>query len=274
MSKREKKERHIEELEEKIFDERNFDRHNNNKILKTKNSDLGKLMENHRKAVSEFVIDVLISDPNAEISERFYVRENEFVKTIELNNENLCYYLVFTDSSYEIFLKLVEKTDIHKPTSWGNILDWQCNYKDNSKVVSYLINHDCKYIPNNNYDIVIDLLKYGYFDELELLEKKNKIDYNKLYNDYDRPLISYFILNSNSEAIKFLVKKKRINLNVENKKGTSPLFWCAITGNIELADYLIENGAKPNQQTKQGETHVQRAKSNCDLEYVKHFKKK
>lgn len=54
------------------------------------------------------------------------------------------------------------------------------------------------------------------------------------------------IREGNLEAANLIAKSPKFNVNHENSFGETPLMYAAISGNMELAHYLIKRGAKVN----------------------------
>ena len=243
----------------------------NGEILGTYSENVSKLCTTYRQVLSKLL--VLQLEAEIEVRECIFIKVDKRVRKVNVDLSNCIFYILF-ENNLELFQSLQHKQSFELQTKnpiYGNLWDWQV-YPNNELILQYLFENNVKYQPNNNYDCIIDLITYHYFEiAKQLKEKYPSVDFNKLYNYNDRPLICYSILQKDIQAIKWLVTDGRVNLNICNSKGTTPLFWCAIHGYIDIAEYLIESGADVNKRNKHNETHISRAKSSKQFAYYCYF---
>ena len=71
------------------------------------------------------------------------------------------------------------------------------------------------------------------------------------------------------EICKFLINESLLDINVSTRWGWTPLHQCAFQGNIEIAQFLMDNGAKVNVVSSLGITPLMYAANNANLEIVK-----
>ena len=75
--------------------------------------------------------------------------------------------------------------------------------------------------------------------------------------------------NNWQEVLKLLSSKVKLNVNVVNKNGETPLHWAIWHGQKETVEKLIEKGADVNKETKCGETPLNFAARHEQKEIVK-----
>ncbi|MCV6606818.1 MAG: ankyrin repeat domain-containing protein [Campylobacterales bacterium] len=97
-----------------------------------------------------------------------------------------------------------------------------------------------------------DAVRNNHIDSVQALIKQ-KVNLNVLDDDGNSPL-HYSIINQNEDMVATLVENGKVNLNLQNKKGETALFIVTSLGNEDLVEYLLENKANPNLQTKNGKT--------------------
>lgn len=54
------------------------------------------------------------------------------------------------------------------------------------------------------------------------------------------------------------------NVNLTNSKGTTPIFWCAITNDVHSLAILLNHGADVNWKNNNNETALERTRSCSD----------
>ncbi|CAJ1393867.1 unnamed protein product [Effrenium voratum] len=56
------------------------------------------------------------------------------------------------------------------------------------------------------------------------------------------------------EVVQFLLSNRQVDVNVQNKNGWTPLMWTAITGQVELAELLIQAASDIYKRDEKGMT--------------------
>jgi ankyrin repeat protein len=71
--------------------------------------------------------------------------------------------------------------------------------------------------------------------------------------------LHYAAISEKAGNIKALVLHDAKNINIQNEKGDTPLHKAAVFGNIEPTEFLLSNGADPNIKNKKGDTPLHKA---------------
>ena len=97
----------------------------------------------------------------------------------------------------------------------------------------------------------------GNIDDIKLFLKNSKNQIDFVINGVS-PLPHAATIN-NIEIIKIFVNETEININIQDENGNTALINASGKGNLEIADYLINNGADINHQNKSGLTAIMNA---------------
>ena len=97
----------------------------------------------------------------------------------------------------------------------------------------------------------------GNIDDIKLFLKNSKNEIDFVINGLS-PLPHAATIN-NIEIIKIFVNETEININIQDENGNTALINASGNGNLEIADYLINNGADINHQNKSGLTAIMNA---------------
>ena len=249
------------------------------KLPNERNPEVQQMCKKHNKLVSYFIF--LELEKSADYEEEIGTKGNRFffvldkkLNEIQLDKDN---FMVYVNYSNNVILleKYINPSNVTQKTIYGNVLDQQSCFSNNEAVILKLLDlYKVECIRNSNCDILCSLVSKNYFDALLYLKEKYVIDFNHVYNEGKtrvRPLISYAILNNNVTATEFLLKHNA-DPNLANEKGTTPLFWCAISDNVEIAQKLKEYGAMMEYKNKKGQTAVERAEECGSRNFVKEFR--
>ncbi len=104
-------------------------------------------------------------------------------------------------------------------------------------------------------------------ENVKLFVKNNGNSVNFIVNNTN-PFIHAAALN-NFEIVKYLLNETEINIDVIDNIGNSALIIACEKGLLEIANYLINNGANVNHQNKQGLTPVMKAAEKNNFFVVK-----
>ncbi|KAI3871162.1 hypothetical protein MKW98_015062 [Papaver atlanticum] len=64
-------------------------------------------------------------------------------------------------------------------------------------------------------------------------------------DDYGKGVIHFAAGGGNVEVLKYLIKEIKLDVNVKDNSGVTPLSWAAIEGHYAAVEYLLEMGANP-----------------------------
>ncbi|KAK4025082.1 ankyrin repeat and BTB/POZ domain-containing protein 1 [Daphnia magna] len=78
--------------------------------------------------------------------------------------------------------------------------------------------------------------------------------------------------SGNLKKIKYLVEHKEVDLNVRDRWDSTPLYYACLCGHVELAEYLLDNGAQCEAQTFDGERILYGALTNEIRNKLKNYK--
>ncbi|XP_059352345.1 ankyrin repeat and BTB/POZ domain-containing protein 1-like isoform X2 [Daphnia carinata] len=76
----------------------------------------------------------------------------------------------------------------------------------------------------------------------------------------------------NLKKIKYLVEHKEVDLNVRDRWDSTPLYYACLCGHVELAEYLLDSGARCEAQTFDGERILYGALTNEIRNKLKNYK--
>ena len=93
-------------------------------------------------------------------------------------------------------------------------------------------------------------------DFLKLLLLQDKIDINALDENLSRTVLHLAIEQNNFSVVAMLVKDERINLNIKDSDGDTPLTLSVKKANLSMTNLLIDRGADPNIQDANGNTPI------------------
>ncbi|KAI9555576.1 hypothetical protein GHT06_018091 [Daphnia sinensis] len=78
--------------------------------------------------------------------------------------------------------------------------------------------------------------------------------------------------SGNLKKIKYLVEHKEVDLNVRDRWDSTPLYYACLCGHVELAEYLLDNGARCEAQTFDGERILYGALTNEIRNKLRNYK--
>ena len=104
-------------------------------------------------------------------------------------------------------------------------------------------------------------------ENVKLFIKNNANDADFIVNNIN-PFVHATTLN-NFEVVKYLLNKTEINIDTADGYGNTALIIACEKGLLEIANYLINNGANVNHQNKQGLTPVMKAAEKNNFFVVK-----
>ena len=90
----------------------------------------------------------------------------------------------------------------------------------------------------------------------KLIRIREHIDVNRVNQSSKVSALHHSVLEENFTMIRHLVKDFVCDINLEDEDGWTPLHAASAVGNIQVAQFLLENGAKPSILNKQCEFPV------------------
>lgn len=90
----------------------------------------------------------------------------------------------------------------------------------------------------------------------KLIRIREHIDVNRVNQSSKVSALHHSVLEENFTMIQHLVKDFMCDINLEDEDGWTPLHAASAVGNIQVAQFLLENGAKPSILNKQCEFPV------------------
>ena len=107
----------------------------------------------------------------------------------------------------------------------------------------------------------------GYIENVKLFISSNENDVNFIINNINP--FTHATNSNNFEVIKYLLNEAEINIDVVDGFGNTALIIACEKGLLEIANYLINNGANVNHQNEQGATPVMKAAEGNNFFVVK-----
>lgn len=90
----------------------------------------------------------------------------------------------------------------------------------------------------------------------KLIRIRERIDVNRVNQSSKVSALHHSVLEENFTMLQHLVKDFMCDINLEDEDGWTPLHAASAVGNIQVAQFLLENGAKPSILNKQCEFPV------------------
>lgn len=146
--------------------------------------------------------------------------------------------------------------DVNTPFNDGTLPIQKAIVKDNIEVVQLLLDKGAKVNPENNAAPLLFAASSGMVD---FLTKKGAD-----VSASDSTGNSLLHASKDIKIIKTLLQHKA-NINQQNENGETPLAKAAQTGNADIFEYLLQNGADPAMTDQQGKTALEHIAPNSDV---------
>ena len=97
---------------------------------------------------------------------------------------------------------------------------------------------------SNNYKFQEACLYCDIDSVLKLVKHKDEIDVNRVNTTSGISALHHSVLEENFALVQHLIKDFEANIHVQDRDGWTPLHAASAVGNIRIAQFLLENGAK------------------------------
>lgn len=96
--------------------------------------------------------------------------------------------------------------------------------------------------------------KYGNLDMMKFLIEEEKINTMPREKDSGQTLLHLAAANGHNQIIKYLIEKKKLDMNIKDTNNSTPLHYAAAKNQDEVVKYLIEKGANIKSENNNGYT--------------------
>lgn len=123
----------------------------------------------------------------------------------------------------------------------------------------------------NKINFVRDLIKNNNTNKVIIsLENLPSSEIIKL-DEHGRHLLGYAATANDLEIVRYIIEKKKIDVNLVNKFGATALQEAIVRSNFEIVKYLVNNGADVNIVSKSGATPLWWALDTKNIEIAKYL---
>ncbi|ORX53769.1 ankyrin [Piromyces finnis] len=232
----------------------------------------------------EDLVKYLIEEKSMDINSQDKYGMALLMYAIGSKNENVAKYLIERKSDIDIkdenrwsclhyackyrledlvkYLIEEKSMDINSQDKYGMTLLMYVIQRKDQNMIKYLIERkpDIDIIDNDGWSYLHYACKYGFEDLVKYLIVNNILKQNSSFIDaYTHQRFTPFRLaidNNNENIVKLLINhdKNRIDVNLQDIDGCTPLHYVMMAGYENMAIYLKNKGAKINIKNRKGET--------------------